>query len=426
MIQQIGSVKNKFQVVWDIGRRCSYDCSYCAAHVHNTTSPFADFEKSKKMMEFVDDYISLYEMQRHEPYSERGIAFTGGEPTIHPSFFELLDYINEKYPNKYKLGLTTNGAFSRKTAEKLIDSIDSGTISYHCEAAPKVKKLVRDNILFFGENSLSKDKHGKFFKVNVMFHKDYFDECVELCEELDANGILYTPRRIGDQGNRQYSLNMGWAHEYTDEQEDWFDSYFNKANKGKYKAEKRATHKGRMCCGQFEMCVNKEDKVKFIPDTNFQDWACGVNWYFLYIHMEMEKIFLHQTCNVNLDSEVGPIGSFDDTEKILQELENNMVNNQMPVIRCPLDRCGCGVCADKAATPGLYNDLLKTRVREDLKYDHPDRTLPHQDYTERQNVHTILGYEYDFINGKTYLNGKEVKRKGLYTVDKRYDMNVEK
>ena len=31
-------------VVWDLGRRCTYDCSYCTPHWHNNFSPFVTKE----------------------------------------------------------------------------------------------------------------------------------------------------------------------------------------------------------------------------------------------------------------------------------------------------------------------------------------------------------------------------------------------
>jgi len=36
---------NVFQVTWDIGRRCNYDCSYCPAHRHDNFSPHATLEE---------------------------------------------------------------------------------------------------------------------------------------------------------------------------------------------------------------------------------------------------------------------------------------------------------------------------------------------------------------------------------------------
>ena len=51
---------NVFQVTWDVGRRCNYDCSYCPTHRHDNFSPHASLEDLKKNAEFVLRYIDLY------------------------------------------------------------------------------------------------------------------------------------------------------------------------------------------------------------------------------------------------------------------------------------------------------------------------------------------------------------------------------
>lgn len=399
-VRQIKNLNNKFQVIWDVGRRCTYNCSYCPPYLHNSWAPTFDWEEMVKNLDFLHEYIDLYEGARLEPY-KRGISFTGGEPTIHPRFFDFLSLINDRYPKLYNLGLTTNGAYSEKLAKKLADNISFCTLSYHAEADSKMKERVKQNTLVLHEQ--------KKVKVNVMFHKDYFDECVGLCDWLDQHGIDYTPRRIGDQGNRDMSLKFGWAHEYSDEQEDWFDRYFNK---GKYKSEKRKSYKGRMCCAKHDLCVNQKEKTKFIPDTNFYDWSCSVNWYFLMIMQEGKKFYNHQTCCVNTQSEVGPFATFSERERVLQELRQQLVvDKEAPVIRCPLKRCGCGLCSDKAETPELYEEIMKDKVK-DVQFKHRDKPSAHAEssYTHVK-PHTILGFHYDLENGNIFHYGKKVNPK---------------
>ena len=35
-------------IVWDLGRRCNFDCSYCTGWMHSTTAPFNSLEKYKE------------------------------------------------------------------------------------------------------------------------------------------------------------------------------------------------------------------------------------------------------------------------------------------------------------------------------------------------------------------------------------------
>ena len=78
---------NVFQVTWDLGRRCNYDCSYCPSHRHDNFSPHASLETLKANVDFLYKYIDLYMNHRH--FKETSISFTGGEPTVNPNFIHL-------------------------------------------------------------------------------------------------------------------------------------------------------------------------------------------------------------------------------------------------------------------------------------------------------------------------------------------------
>ncbi len=331
--------ENRFQVIWDLGRRCTYACTYCPPHRNNKTSPIVGLEDLKSSMDFLDDYISIYEDMREKPYNIKSLSFTGGEPTIHPGFLQFGRYIKEKYGETYSVNMTTNGVFSKKKANQYKE-LFGGTISYHPEGNPKEKALAIENIFTMGRK----------YKVNVMFHKDYFEECMKLCEDLKEAGIKHIPRRIGDDGDDEWSIKRGYTHVYTQEQEEWFSDWF-KPNRHKDKKKKKewlSKPKGRMCCGGRDFCLNGKEGATFVDNTNFYGYHCLVNWYFLYINQETRDIYHHQTCMVNLDNDIAPIGTLDDSHKIIERLENHyMVDRKMPMITCPKTFCGCGMCVDK-------------------------------------------------------------------------------
>ena len=122
-----------FQVTWDLGRRCNYDCSYCPTHRHDNFSPHATLEELKKNADFVFEYIALY--MKYRNYKETSISFTGGEPTVNPNFIPFIKYLNETYEAKYKdkymctFALTSNGAMSEKMASAVLEHFSHITIS---------------------------------------------------------------------------------------------------------------------------------------------------------------------------------------------------------------------------------------------------------------------------------------------------------
>lgn len=352
-------------VTWDTGRRCNYDCSYCPAHRHDNFSPHASLDELKKVGKFVLDYGKLINNYRN--HKQLNISFTGGEPTVNPNFITFGEWL-ESYRDKYRddyylvLSLTTNGAFGKKMAESILRVYEALTISYHVEAHQKLKDQAVGNIYYFNENKFA-------CKVNVMFHAQHFDECIDLCDRFDRDGIKYVPRMIGEEGASPH------AHMYTDEQLSWMNDYWKRdkekisrnASTGelvkqsspneKVKSYKENTAEvlGRPCCGARTMSTCGTDgcwtKTKFLNYRRFKDWYCSVNWYFLHIEQQTNQIFHHQTCQAKFDGTRGAIGTCTECNDILDFLKEKIQTNTMPIIKCPLGPgklCGCGLCTPKS------------------------------------------------------------------------------
>ena len=86
-----------FQVTWDTGRRCNYDCSYCPAHRHDNFSRHATLDELKKNVDFLYEYTDLYMQYRMHKVASFG--FTGGEPQSIQILFRLHN-ISKKHMNK--------------------------------------------------------------------------------------------------------------------------------------------------------------------------------------------------------------------------------------------------------------------------------------------------------------------------------------
>lgn len=219
---------NVFQVTWDLGRRCNYDCSYCPSHRHDNFSPHATLEDLIKNSDFVLEYINLYMTYRN--YKRASISFTGGEPTVNPNFIPFIEYLRKTYEEKYKdkyecsFALTSNGAMSEKMANKVMEHLDHITVSYHAEADDKLKQQVKDRMVqfyTFGAN------HKFTLSINVMFHAGYFDECIDVCSFLDDRGIKYVPRIIGEEPDSR----SDFAHKYSEKQILWMKNYWDNNTK---------------------------------------------------------------------------------------------------------------------------------------------------------------------------------------------------
>jgi MoaA/NifB/PqqE/SkfB family radical SAM enzyme len=383
-------------VVWDLGRRCNHDCTYCTAFMHSTTAPFNSFEQYKKTAEFIDEYYSIYSMY-HKADWRVVVSFTGGEPAINPAFFKLVPWLRENYPYM-ELNLTTNGTWGERRGQFLLDNLDSITVSYHCEGTDKQRALARKNMLWVRENIPNKNK----LKVNVMMHMDHFDEAVDLIENyLKPNDINYIPRVLGDDefNSTEWVEDTDGAmrrtsHTYTAKQQDYLKNHWKAKNERvgdtislvETSKDGLAAKMGRMCCGGRCMTVksedgNKERNTMFINQSNFKDWSCMVNWFFLHIEEDNDAVYHHQTCRAkipgspkydfpklgshqHLNAETtGPICTISDSGRYLEWLENHFVEDGPPVIKsCPNVHCGCGVCVPKARDKDDFDQLVNKYI----------------------------------------------------------------
>jgi len=375
-------------VTWDVGRRCNFDCSYCPTHRHDNFSKHADLETLKKTGKFVFDYANL--IMPHKKTKRMNINFTGGEPTVNPNFTPFGHWLRDTYQQHYKddyimnLTITSNGAFGRKMADNIIDNYGFMTISYHAEGHPSLKKQVINNIYYLSERGFK-------LKINVMFHAEYWDECKNLCMQLERDGIGYVPRMIGEHEDSHDSF----AHRYTDTQLNWMKEYWADKNAAlnkkqsviekeaevgheagavqveKSEEKKLARNLGRPCCGSRTMETYGTNgcwtKSTFLDFANFRNWQCSVNWFFLHIEQQTDTIWHHQTCQARFDGTRGPIGSISECDKIINDLRNNLENKTMPVISCPLGpgkHCGCGLCTPKSIDRKSLMDIMPNHVED--------------------------------------------------------------
>ncbi len=351
-------------ISWDLGRRCNFDCTYCPAHRHDSTSPHAQQNELETTADFVYKYLSL--LMPYRKTKKVSISFTGGEPTIHPKFIDFCKWLRTTYENNYQkqyklnLSLTSNGATSKAICDAIIENLNFITISYHCEGPERLKEKVLENILYFKKNKFP-------MKINVMFHANptYFQECIHLCKFLSKHDIDFVPRMIGEHDD-----NNKYNHKYEASQLKWMKEFWRSGSLDEVNLsdsednnenlDKKVIHKknarslGRPCCGKRKMATcssqnNQWSETSFLSFTKFKNWHCSVNWFFLHIEQQNKAIYHHQTCQARFDGTRGAIGSTDAPEIILNNLKKQLTQKKMPIIVCPNKICGCGLCTPKAS-----------------------------------------------------------------------------
>ncbi|CAB4126061.1 COG0535 Predicted Fe-S oxidoreductases [uncultured Caudovirales phage] len=165
--------QDSIKIEWNLGKRCNYDCTYCPSIIHDTTSPHTDIEILKAS---VDNLMTLGKPIR--------LSFTGGEPTVHPKFEELINYC--KHVGISWISVTTNG--TRKPEWYAKQRVDQWVFSIHFEYDwLRVLNTI---------TTVTAMCRSSKYVINVMAHHDYMPEVKASVEKLKSYEIPHVVRRI--------------------------------------------------------------------------------------------------------------------------------------------------------------------------------------------------------------------------------------
>jgi hypothetical protein len=311
---------------------------------------YADIQMSQRIASLRHVVINLY----------------GGESLHHPNIVEILQAVRDRhqpYQHKWslKITVTTNAIASAKKWQQIIPLIDEFTVSYHTEATANQKHQFRENIL-------SAKAAGRMVKCVVLMHAEpeLFKDAQVQIDWAKSNNITVLPRQL-DHRSENENFN------YNRQQVIWFDKLYRDRNYNvettmpKSVFEQSSTDlaaEGRACCGGRQLCVdqNYEQRTGWVPN-HFPGWSCSVDKFFLYVKQVNKEVFVNKDCKMNYQGKVGPIGTLDRADEILQQLQAGT-----PTIQCAKSRCFCGLCAPKAEDPDTYQSIMR-------KYEIPNSNL---------------------------------------------------
>lgn len=176
MIKRIWS-KNDHQtffVTWSLHNLCNYRCSYCPPNLNNGSTDNVSLNDIQNF---------YYALKPHVKDKKIVIAFSGGEPTMHPEFIEMIKFLSNQ---GCEICMTSNG--SRKLdwwieAEPYIDHL---VISYHPQWCKEEK--LQDVIQFLSQTT--------WVNLDLMMIPEYWDQIVKFGEYFknkDNIAVTYLP-----------------------------------------------------------------------------------------------------------------------------------------------------------------------------------------------------------------------------------------
>ena len=278
-----GSIK----VEWNLGKRCNYDCSYCPSSIHDNSSPHTDIEILKRA---VDKLVTLGKPIR--------LSFTGGEPTVHPKFQELVKYC--KHVGISWISVTTNGTLPYEFYASL--PIDQLVVSVHfeydwlriCNTLMKVSAMTNISVI-----------------AQLMAHHDHMASVKAVHGTLLADGTPTTVRRI----------------RWTEGDHDLFDDMRYHPDDLNWIKEQNATVKANTVVWlnneHAQLLYHANDMIKN-HQNQFKGWTCNVGIESLMINWDGD---VHRaTCRVG-----GSLGNI---------YSGTFSINEEPVI-CDRNYCTC-------------------------------------------------------------------------------------
>jgi MoaA/NifB/PqqE/SkfB family radical SAM enzyme len=369
-----------FLLDWEVTKKCNLDCSYCDIGIdggHDNSMSHPNINDCLNSIDFMYEYVSLYMSNKKSTQRKVVLNVYGGESLFHPNIVEILTAAREKYKPyadlwELTITTTTNAVVNKSIWKKIIPLIDEFTVSYHAENLPKQEQLFFDNLLKLKDNN-------KRVKCVVMMHNNpqLWEKSIGALEFCKNNGIKSVAKSFDNYDKP--NLN------YTNEQFNHLKSIWLQGTNTKNieqstkmlesignKKEIISICEGRACCGGRKISLNNDlrSSVNFVSRQGFLGWHCSVNWFFLFVQQASGRIYTNKDCRTSLNSKVEPLGTLENTQKILLELKTQFDNKTLPVIKCIKSTCLCGYCAPKAEKLDDFKDLITRNVITDvIKYE---------------------------------------------------------
>ena len=167
---------------WFIGKRCNYDCSYCASFYHDNYSPHITKESA---FNFIDQ-LDMYAQSQKKKFK---MSITGGEPFVNPDFLNILAYAKQK-PSLTQLSVVSNGSIPLQVYLKATKYLTNITVSLHLEQPQSVTEQTLNTIIELNR------VEGLFLNVNLMALPGRLEQVKTIAKQFKEHSVNFVTRLI--------------------------------------------------------------------------------------------------------------------------------------------------------------------------------------------------------------------------------------
>lgn len=192
-------------VIWEIGRRCNYDCWYCFPDSHN------NYESHKTLGSLMHGLKNLSKSWATETDGESDkmipskmkFVFTGGEPTFNPDFLEFVTHLHDDL--LHIAHTTTNGSHTPDYYAKLMKVSDIGFSAHlHYLETPNIYKKFLKNIESAANTKLNnRSASYNWLGVRIMlqpgkleFAKQLYNDCKAITKIVEVDLLHGRDKKI--------------------------------------------------------------------------------------------------------------------------------------------------------------------------------------------------------------------------------------
>lgn len=164
--------RDLFTVSWLLGRFCNYRCSYCWPYARSNTK---DHRPTELCLKTIDE---IKRQARENKFNSFHFSLSGGEPTFHPGYLEILKHLADDVPNTNytSIHMTSNCSRKRDWFEKYVEYAKpfhraSITASLHTEHVNTPEKMQE-----FADKLHLCQEYDVQVTINMVMRPEHFEE----------------------------------------------------------------------------------------------------------------------------------------------------------------------------------------------------------------------------------------------------------
>ena len=186
--------RDLFTVSWLLGRFCNYRCSYCWPYARSDRK---DHRPTELCLATIDE---IKRQARDRGFNSFHFSLSGGEPTFHPGYLDILQHLADDTPNTNytSVHMTSNCSRNMKWFEQYVKAVApfhraSITASYHREHVNTQEKREQ-----FADKLCFVQEHDVQVTINQVMVPEWFDELYEESLYFHNRGINVTLKPQSD------------------------------------------------------------------------------------------------------------------------------------------------------------------------------------------------------------------------------------